>query len=169
MTFRLRIKAICALCTVVLIGCTSDAPVGFRDLDAPIGATTRFDALSFAGSWILSASFTPIPAGPVVITVAPEVAHLRITSNEIPDIAGLYREGAPGELIPFTRGRERLIVMWVDEDFQTAAVGTVSGSFGAVLDRDGIVPPDRANAAREIFDFYGWDVGQLKRTIPWQS
>lgn len=154
------------LCAFVVASCAQQDPVSFRKPDAPIGATTRFDALGFAGSWVLYASFTPLPADPVVITVAPEVAHVRITSNAIPQVAGLYQEGAPGELIPLTRGRDTLVVMWVDEDFETAVIGTASGSFGAILDRDGALLPDRATAAREVFEFYGWDVARLKRTIP---
>ena len=53
--------------------------------------------------------------------------------------------------------------MWVDEDFETAVIGTASGSFGAILDRDGAIPPDRLAAARDILEFYGWNVSLMQR------
>lgn len=155
-----------AFCSFALLACTPEGPEVYRDVDRPIGASSRFDAAAFAGEWILAASFTPARLEPVRITYAQDLRQIRVTSDEAPQIAGVYREGVPGELIPLRENSERLIVMWVDEDYDTAAIGTVSGSFGAVLDRDGVLPPDRARAARDILAFYGWDVAQLKRTKP---
>jgi apolipoprotein D and lipocalin family protein len=155
-----------ALSLGTLCACAPPADRPFRDVSAPIGATTRFDPVRFSGEWVLIASFTPQKRAPLAITVGPEAATLSLTSNEVPRLAGFYREGAPGELIPVDPVQEALIVMWVDEDFQTAAIGTVSGSFGAVLNRTADLRSDRATAAREIFDFYGWDTSQLRSTIP---
>lgn len=150
----------------ILAACAPEPPAGFRDPTVPMGATTRFDALAFSGEWVLVASFGPRATTPLRIALAPEVAHLRITTDEVPEIAGLYREGVPGELIPVSGVGETLAVMWVAEDFETAAIGTASGSFGAILNRTANLRDDRARAARDIFAFYGWDVSQLKRTIP---
>ena len=137
---------------------------GYRDQSAPIGATTRFDAQQFSGQWIIAASFTPQKKAPITFVRALEGAGLRVSTNEIPRIAGFYREGVPGELIPLLAEQETLVVMWVDDDFRTAAIGTASGSLGLVLDREGELPADRAQAVRDILDFYGWDTSQLKRT-----
>ena len=166
MTGSARSCVFMTLCCAALVGCANEGSEVYRDVDRPIGASSRFDAGAFAGEWMLAASFTPARLEPVRITYAPEVEQIRVTSDEAPQIAGVYREGVPGELIPLRENAERLIVMWVDEDYDTAAVGTVSGSFGAVLDRDGELPADRARAARDILAFYGWDVAQLKRTKP---
>ncbi len=160
-------KPVVAICLVLVVACASNKePPTYRDTDTPMGATSRFDAQAFAGEWILAASFAPARTEPVRVTFVPEVPHIRIASDEAPQIAGVYREGLPGELVPVGVKGERLIVMWVDEDYDTAAVGTLSGSFGAVLDRDGVLAADRARAARDIFSFYGWDVAELKRTKP---
>jgi len=161
-----RSRVFVGVCCAALLGCAPDGPEVYRDVDRPIGASSRFDAEAFTGEWMLAASFTPARLEPVRITYAPETRHIRVTSDEAPEIAGVYRQGVPGELVPLRENAERLIVMWVDEDYDTAAVGTVSGSFGAVLDRDGKLPADRARAARDILAFYGWDVAQLKRTKP---
>ncbi|WP_227269302.1 lipocalin/fatty acid-binding family protein [Roseobacter weihaiensis] len=161
-------RAIALICLGAggLVACAPHPPERFRDPQAPIGATTRFDAQSFSGRWQLVASFEPLPLGTVEVSYAPEAAQFEITSAAAPGIAGRYRQGAVGELIALDPRQDGLIVLWVDEDFETAAIGTVSGRFGAVFDRDGRLPADRSAAVREIFDFYGWDADALKRTAP---
>jgi apolipoprotein D and lipocalin family protein len=158
-----RLAFIC-LALASLSACAPPAPQGFRDLSVPMGATTRFDPVKFAGTWLIIASFTPQRAAPLVVSLSPEVETIALSSDEVPQIAGFYREGAPGELLPVTGASEPLVVMWVDEDFGTAAVGTPSGSFGAVLNRTRDIRDDRAIAARDVFDFYGWDVSRLRST-----
>jgi apolipoprotein D and lipocalin family protein len=55
-------------------------------------------------------------------------------------------------------------VMWVDEGFRTAALGTPSGRVGYVLDRKPRPSADRFKAATQILKFYGWDISRLQRT-----
>jgi apolipoprotein D and lipocalin family protein len=165
MTPGARAFAWLALSALALFGCAVPEPAGFRNPEAPIGATTRFDAAAFSGSWVLAESFTPLPRAEVLVSQDTDASRLRISGSEVPELEGNYRQGTPGELIPVSGAAEPLVVMWVDEQFRTAVIGTVSGSFGAVLDRTGDIPPDREKAAREIFSFYGWDVSRLKRTL----
>lgn len=146
----------------LLASCAVQSEGPYRDTKAPIGVTTRFDAALFSGSWTLWEAFGPAEAGTVVFEQVD--GSLRMSGSAAQALAGDYSAGVQGELIPDSTARETLVVMWVDEDFETAAIGTVSGSFGAILDRDGIVPPDRAKAARGILSFYGWDVSALERT-----
>lgn len=159
-----QVRRLLACC--VLGACAVGAPDGFRDTGQPISASSRFDASSFSGEWLLAATFEPARQAPVAFTYEPEMKHFRVASDEVPQIAGLYSSGQPGELRPLDEGRGPLVVMWVDEDFETAVIGTPSGSFGAILDRDGTLPDDRARAARDILGFNGWDVAALKRTRP---
>ncbi|OZA12383.1 MAG: hypothetical protein B7Y02_07410 [Rhodobacterales bacterium 17-64-5] len=49
----------------------------------------------------------------------------------------------------------------MDEGYRTLAIGTPDGSFGFVLDR-GPAAADRMTAARQIFDFNGYDVSALR-------
>lgn len=153
-----------ALLGLVLAGCSAEDG-SYRNQSAPIGATTRFSAEEFSGNWIVASSFQQRRKAAITVTYTPEDGQLVVTSDGFPEIAGVYREGATGELIPVSDAQERLVVMWVDDDFRTAAVGTVSGSLGVVLDRDGDVSTDRATAARDILGFYGWDTNQLKRAL----
>lgn len=147
----------------VMTGC-SQQQEGARDASAPIGATSRFDRDRMAGDWQLVSSFTMREQASVTFGPATEPASLAIASDGFPQITGRYREGVPGELIPFSAAQETLVVLWIDEEFRTAAIGTESGRIGIVLDRDGQISADKAAAVREIFAFYGWDASRLKGT-----
>lgn len=157
---------VAGLICVALAACAPSPDAVLRDPTAPFGATTRFDAEKFSGQWIVVASTENTPQGPVSFLHNPENATFTLTSNVIPSLAGVYQSGAPGVLNALAANGETLVVMWVDNEFQTASVGTASGSFGAVLDRTGDVNVNKAIAAREVFDFYGWDTTKLRRTSP---
>ncbi|MEP1612305.1 MAG: hypothetical protein ABJL72_10325 [Roseobacter sp.] len=135
-----------------------------RNPEAPIGATARFDAAAFSGVWNVVARFVPADQETLFVRHDANDMTLHLSGLAGAQISGTYRLGVPGELIPADGSGEPLIVFWVDEDFETAAVGTKSGRFGALLDRDGNVPEDRAQAARDIFEFYGWNISALRRT-----
>ncbi len=62
----------------------------------------------------------------------------------------------------FVIGDQLWWVLWADADYRTLAIGTPSGQFGLILNRDGALPPDRLRAAREIFDFNGYDIARLR-------
>lgn len=164
MTGRSGFRNFAFVALLWLVAC-ADQQTGFRDTSEPIGATTRFDAAEFSGRWIVTASFSHQQKQPIVVSTSTEAGALQIESEAFSRIVGLYREGATGELIPLASSQETLVVMWVDDDFRTAAVGTASGSIGLVLDRSGEIPEDRAKAVRDILAFYGWDISQLKRTF----
>jgi apolipoprotein D and lipocalin family protein len=158
-------RALAAVLGLAALGaCDLAAPPGaYRDADAPISASTRFDRADFAGRWIIAEGFGTGPGGTIDFAAAADEPRITVSGSGARGIAGSYREGVPGELIPLAGGAP-LIVMWVDETRETAAIGTVSGTFGALIDRDGRVPPDKRLAARAIFDFYGWDVSRLEGT-----
>ena len=42
------------------------------------------------------------------------------------------------------------------------AIATPSGRFGFILNRDGRLPADRQTAAREVFDWGGYDLTKLR-------
>lgn len=54
-------------------------------------------------------------------------------------------------------------VLWVDTDYRTLVIGTPSGSFGFILNRDAQLPADRLAAAREILDWGGYDLTKLRQ------
>lgn len=56
-----------------------------------------------------------------------------------------------------------LWVLWVDDGFRTAAVGTPDGRWGWILDRSTSGGADRIAAAREVLDFNGYDLTHLAK------
>lgn len=158
------------LVLALLAACAAPMPErGFRDPGAPFASTQRFDATRFLGDWVQVAAF----AAPGQ-DIAPE-RHLyrRATTGQIvADISGadgatrreVYDLIAPGRLRP--RGQDTppgdLWVLWVDEGFRTAVLGTPSGSRALILDRSAAPAPDRLRAAREILDWYGYDMTRLQ-------
>lgn len=111
-----------------------------------MGATTRFVPDRFAGDWQVVARFGDTPVGPMRF----DPARGDLTD---PDTGQSYE----------INKKNGVVVMWVDEGFRTAALGTFDGRTGFILDRTAQSAPDRVTAAREIMAFYGWDVSRLQR------
>jgi apolipoprotein D and lipocalin family protein len=134
------------------------AAPSFRDASAPIGSTTRGTASDLAGDWVVAAAYPgPLPVAPGTrVAVAPGAGGSvlwRLGGTELPTAAtgpGRYR-GAGADLW----------VLWVDDGFRTAVVGTPDGRFGWIMDRPGQAAPDRTLAAREMLDFNGYDLARL--------
>ena len=54
-------------------------------------------------------------------------------------------------------------VLWVDADFRTAVIGSPTGQFGWIMEKGtGAPSPDRIKAARDVLDFGGFDLSQLR-------
>lgn len=142
-----------------IAGCAQAPPpqAGFRDQTAPIGGTTRFDPARFAGDWYVVAAFRDVPASVQSYAYDPVSGLLTGPSGR------QFRAGDPGVLSPVDPGTgERLVVMWVDEGFRTAAIGHPSGNDAVILDRKPRAAPDRLAAAKDILGWYGWEITQLK-------
>ena len=137
--------------------------ITFRNPSANIGATTRFDPVRFAGDWHVVARF---------VETGESAAHdvIAVTYHQGKDrIVVVASEGAQtyaydGTAVLRPKQGESLIIMWVDEGFRTAVLGTPSGRVGYILDRKPNPRKDRLKAATEILKFYGWDTRRLKRT-----
>jgi apolipoprotein D and lipocalin family protein len=154
----------------LLLACT--APVaerGFRDPSAPFASISRFETPRFLGEWVRVAEFTQSRQG-----IAPQTHLYRLatTGQLVVDITGadgaterqVYDLPAAGRLRASgsEAQAEELWVLWVDEGFRTAVLGTPSGSRAFILDRSTTPAPDRLRAAREILNWYGYDMAQLE-------
>lgn len=131
-----------------------------RNPTAPLGGTARFDPGRFAGDWVTRACM-----GPCVPSVSFTQSLTGAVSETDARGSRAYLPGAPG-VLRSTAGDAVLVVMWVDEGFRTAAVGLADGSRAAIIDRSPTGGADRIAAAREILDFNGWDVSQLRGVAP---
>ena len=141
-----RTLAVLALCAVS--ACVPPPPkpipaISYRDAAQPIGVISRFNEERFAGLW-----FVCDPAG-ICGDFAEDLLTERLGK-------GRYRIVMPD-------GAERQFwVLWVDEGFRPAVVGNPEGTFGWILDRATTGGSDRIRAAREILDFNGYDLRNLK-------
>ncbi|XDA96603.1 hypothetical protein AB1M95_10670 [Sulfitobacter sp. LCG007] len=145
---------------VLLAGCARTPPAreGYRDTTVPIGGTVRFDPKRFEGDWQVVAHMPDASAHPRNFSY--DILGGMTESGEGPARRYRLREGSVLQEVA-TDVDTRLVVMWVDDDFRTAALGTVDGRRGTIFDRVPGGSADRTQAAVEVMQFYGWDVSQL--------
>ncbi len=163
------------MATTGLTGClgrSGEVGVEFhRNTKTPISSTTRFDVDRFSGFWHIRAEF-----------LHPEeealrgAVEFRAGAGKIAQIAmhGPKRSGFGvtdiydvNQLMAgrFTLGQKpyqtEYWVLWVDDDYRTAAIGTPSGSFGWIIDRDRNGGEDRIKAAKDMLEFNGYNMPRL--------
>ena len=150
-----------------------ESGASYRDQETLIGVTSRFEESRFVGLWHLRAY---LPASERYDQLAfgldgttPKVS-LAANVCDAAGICGFFAEdlnakrvGNGHYLIDTLNGTKRKMwVLWVDEGFRTAVIGNPEGTFAWILDRSATGGADRIKAAREILDFNGYDVSQLK-------
>ena len=142
------------------------AAMRYRAAGAQIWSIAQFDAGRLVGSWRQTAAFAPRAAGcaPGGAEIDGAAGALTLTarlclSGQNVQLTGPMQTTAPGR---FRVGGQEWWVIWVDTDYRTLAIGTPSGDFGFILNRGGALPCDRLTAAREIFDFNGYDTRMLQ-------
>jgi len=150
---------------LALAACTSKPTptpqASFRAAHAPIYSSAVLDPVRLAGHWVQVATFVakgqPTCApGQVDITAAQIAWALCLATPS--QGAGPMQPGKPGRFtVP---GMQDWWVLWADADYRTMVIGTPSGQFGFVLNRDAQLPPDRAKAVRDILTFNGYDLKQ---------
>lgn len=155
-----------------LVGCAAAPKGDFRDQDARITSVALFDPVKFADVWHVVAAYGAEAAcGPMLETwvqTGPESFDVTGTGC-LPSgsraFASEARVVGPGR---FSRkgvaGPEELWVMWVDEGYRVAVIGTPDGRFARVLSRQPELRTDLMMAAREILAFNGYDPAQLQPT-----
>lgn len=167
-------------CILLLSGCATVPPGGYRDADVTISSAAAFDPARYAGLWYEIARYpVPFQAGCVAVrakyTLRPEggfdvLNTCRDGALDGPErrIEGSARITGPGRLsvkfdgVPFIRAP--YWVLWVDADYRTAVVGVPSGRAGWILNRDPEIPPDRLRAALRVLEFNGYDLSRLRPT-----
>ena len=144
------------LVALLLGACAMQAP-GARDPSAPIWSSTRFEPARFAGDWVVRQAVGAAPRQLAVTSATPD--GFGWLADGVPRTARLT---GPGRFVLDGKGAGRDVwVLWVDDDFRTAALGTPDGSLGWIIDRGATGGTDRIAAAREIMEFNGYDVSKL--------
>lgn len=136
-------------------------PAVFRDSAAPIYSNAVFDAGLLSGDWRQVGAFGEACA-PGGVSFAGGTLNARLCLNGREQVlSGPFTVIGPGRILP-PGGTEPWWILWIDVGERSMAIGTPSGAFGFLLDREGAIPPDRLAAAREIFDWNGYDVSRLR-------
>ena len=115
-----------------------------------------------AGHWVQVAGFgaAPLTCGPGEVDIAGGDIRWSLCLNRPQSGAGALIPGKAGRFA--VAGMQDWWVLWVDGDYRTMVVGTPSGQFGFVLNREVAVPADRARAVRDIFEFNGYETDTLQ-------
>lgn len=148
----------------------------YRNTDVGMTSMAVFDPGQYEGLWYEVASFpTPFQRGctntQADYTLEEDgtlsVQNACFRDGALSVIEGSATVAGPGRLkvrldgVPFAAD---YWVLWVDEGYRTAVVGTPSGRAGWILNRTPSIPADRLAAAEEVLRFNGYDVSELRRT-----
>lgn len=155
---------------LALAACARDpAPGGaFRTPGAPIYSNATFDFARLPGDWAQVAAFgASCPPGRAQIAPDGTLRARLCLDGSVTQVQGGITPTGPGRF-RITGAAPGLLtqdwwIIWVDTGYRTLAIGTPSGAFGFILNRDGPLPADRLTAAAEIFDFNGYDRSRLTR------
>ena len=159
---------------LLLAGCGPRVPGGdavYRAAAAPIYSNAVFDANKIEGTWSQVAAFagvaeTSCGRGEAEFSRAATGMQARYRlclSGEVVVGKGAIVATGPGRFKVAERSGlgQDWWVLWVDEGYRTMAIGTPSGAFGFILNRGADLPKDRLTAAREVFDFNGYNTKKI--------
>ncbi len=149
----MKATTLVALAAVLLtLGCTEplqESPsLPLRNPTAPVASQANVTPDRLTGAWTIVLG-GGVPDG---ATLTFDAAAMQLGA----ETRALRFEGQGR----FVWGTSRLWVHWMDADNRTAAIGDPGGAWFAIIDRAGL-PRERLNAAREILDWYGYDVDRL--------
>lgn len=162
-----------ALAVLVLAGCVTKAPEApapsLRDPKVMISSAALFDAGRLGGSWKVAASSTPGCAGAKQEWRwdgrAYALSGIDCTGPVPAVLEGHAALTGPGARFAPDKGfgREPIWLLWVDQDYRVAVLGTPSGHWGMVLARSLPARGDLLTASREVLDFNGYDLRRIGR------
>jgi apolipoprotein D and lipocalin family protein len=157
------------LIALVLLAACVAAPkpvaVGrYRAPDAPIYSNAVMESARLVGNWTQVAAFggEACSAGSAEISRVANGLQIKYRLCE----SGVDMQGA-GPMVAENIGRFAVPnqpgpwwVLWADADYRTLVIGTPNGRLGFILNR-GPFPSDRLKAARDIFEWNGYNPRRL--------
>ena len=165
----MRQVMVAGLLLLAACGAKAPAPTGsIRDPKVMITSAALFDPARFGGDWQVAMSATPRCGGAQQSwrwdgRGAYALSGVDCTGAVPAVLQGrAVLTGPGGRMAPDKGyGREPIWVLWVDQDYRVAALGTPSGAWAVVLVRPGKGRGDLLAAAREVLDFNGYDLSRI--------
>lgn len=131
----------------------------YRDTSRQVYSIAGFAPGRIAGHWNQVAGFGTACSGGSM-EIGAQTTYALCLPSGVKSGAGPMQAAVPGRFdLP---GVGPFWVLWVDGDNRTMVVGQPAGKFGMILNRDAHLPPDRLKAARDILEFNGYDVKNLR-------
>lgn len=157
---------------LALAGCIGGAPEGLLREKGRVSSVALFDPARFGGDWRVLESGVAGCAGARQVWAYDGQGGYRLSGVDCAGgapqtLAGQMRVTGPGARMAASGDAYRRLpvwVLWVDQDYRMAALGTPDGSFGMVLAREAAAGrDDLIRAAREVLDFNGYDLRKIGR------
>lgn len=149
---------------LVLAACVARAPAApdgkFRPAGGQIYSSAVLDSAKLPGRWQQVATFGDAGCRAGGVDIKPDgraAFRLCLNGRDVKG-SGRLQPSGPGR---FAIAGQDWWVLWADGDYRTLVIGTPSGGFGFVLNRDGAISADRMTAAREILEWNGYDMAQF--------
>lgn len=145
-------------------------PVALRDPSGWISSAVLFDPARFSGRWHVVESGVPGCGGARQDWAWDGQGGWKVSGTDCAgsrpsQLADRIALTGPGARFTPNKsfGGERIWLLWVDQDYRTAVLGTPSGRFGMVIARSSEGRADLMRAAREVLDFNGYDLRRIQR------
>lgn len=158
-----------AVALACLAGCAPPPAPSYRGHGQKLYSIVNFSPARFAGTWHeVAGLYDPARQSCALglTGAALKDGKLMLTLSDCAGRATTVpaTRVAPGRFVPELRGprSEPWWVLWVDEDYRTAVIGTPSGHWAAILNRSPKIPADRLTAAKRILEFNGYDIARLR-------
>ena len=157
---------------LVLAGCVGSAPESLLHEQGRMSSAALFEPARFGGEWRVVQSGVAGCAGARQDWAVDGQGGYRLSGVDCSGAApralsGQMRVTGPGGRMAASGDAYRRLpvwVLWVDQDYRMAALGTPDGSFGVVLAREGATSrDDLIRAAREVLDFNGYNLRKIGR------
>jgi apolipoprotein D and lipocalin family protein len=157
-----RLKLLAVLTLAACVGKAPQTPQGqYRHTATPMYSSAVLDMSRLPGRWQQVAAFGPegacAPGGVEIKPGLKTALRLCLSGAEV-KASGALKPVGPGR---FEIAGQEWWVIWADGDYRTLAIGTPSGAFGFILNRGGAISGDRLTAAKEIFEWNGYDLAQF--------
>lgn len=126
-----------------------EVPIPLRNPTAPVASQVDASLSRLRGDWLVVQGAGLVPGSRLVFGDK----AVRIGGVALP-----LQDKGQGRLL---LGEEQLWVHWLDADNRTAAMGNPEGTRVWIMDRTG-KPGERLKAAREILEWYGYDLSRME-------